>query len=197
VWLQELMEAFYAPRMPKDARLDRGDLRSVTLLLAQLTDPQPELFGNEPARQRDRLVRDTFAKAVARTKQLLGNDPSGWRWGRLHTAKFQHPLSSLGPAYRDAFSLPAVERSGDVYTVNNTRHDDRFTQVHGASYRQVFDLSDWDQARAINTPGQSGQPGSPYYANLLPLWAAGDYFPLLYSRPKVEAVCEHRLRLTP
>jgi penicillin amidase len=32
-WLQELMTDFYADRMPKDSRTERGDLRSVTILL--------------------------------------------------------------------------------------------------------------------------------------------------------------------
>ena len=32
---------------------------------------------------------------------------------------------------------------------------------------------------AINTPGQSGDPFSPHYRDLFPLWAAGDYVPLL------------------
>ena len=70
-------------------------------------------------------------------------------------------------------------------------------QVHGASYLQLLDLSDWDRGLATSTPGQSGQPGSPHYGDLLPLWAEGKYFPLAYSRAKVEEVTLHRLRLTP
>jgi penicillin amidase len=46
-------------------------------------------------------------------------------------------------------------------------------------------------------PGQSGQPGSPHYGDLLPLWAEGRYFPLLYSRARVEKETAHLLRLTP
>jgi penicillin amidase len=69
--------------------------------------------------------------------------------------------------------------------------------VHGASYRQVFDLADWDRGLATSTPGQSGQLGSPHYGDLLPLWAEGKYFPLAYSREKVEEVAEHQLRLRP
>ena len=72
-----------------------------------------------------------------------------------------HPLASLGRAYEEAFNLGPVERTGDGHTPNNTRHDDSFQQVHGASYRQLFDLADWDRGLAINTPGQSGQLGSP------------------------------------
>ena len=100
----------------------------------------------------------------------------------MHTATFAHPLASLGPAYDKAFNLGPVERTGDGHTPNNTRHDDNFKQVHGASYRHLFDLADWDRGLATSTPGQSGQPGSPHYADLLPLWADGKYFPLAYSR---------------
>ena len=66
--------------------------------------------------------------------------------------------------------------------VNNTRHDESFRQVHGATYRHLLDLADWDRGLATSAPGQSGQPGSPHYADLLPLWARGEYFPLVFSR---------------
>jgi len=46
-------------------------------------------------------------------------------------------------------------------------------------------------------PGQSGQPGSPYYDDLLPLWAEGKYFPLIYSRARIERETAHRLVLRP
>ena len=82
-------------------------------------------------------------------------------------------------------------------TPNNTRHDESFQQVHGASYRQVFDLADWDRGVATNTPGQSGQLGSPNYANLAPLWADQRYFPMVYSPSRVESETVHRLRLEP
>jgi penicillin amidase len=188
VWLQELMNAHYAQTLPKDPRLERADLRSVTVLLTQLK-PQ--------TKERDELLKTTFAAAVARVKQMQGDDPAAWRWGKLHTASFTHPLASLGPAYAQAFNLGPVERSGDGHTPNNTRHDDDFKQAHGASYRHVFDLADWDRGLATNVPGQSGHPGSPHYGDLLPLWAEGEYFPLAYSRAKVESVTQNRLFLRP
>jgi penicillin amidase len=103
----------------------------------------------------------------------------------------------MSPAYARAFDLGPVERTGDGYTPNNTRYDDSFQQTHGATYRHLFDLGDWDSGLATSAPGQSGQPGSPHYGDLLPLWARGEYFPLAFSRKKVEAVTRHRLRLVP
>ena len=54
-----------------------------------------------------------------------------------------------------------------------------------------------DRGLATSAPGQSGQPGSPHYDDLLPLWAKGEYFPLAYSRKKVESVARERLVLRP
>jgi penicillin amidase len=61
----------------------------------------------------------------------------------------------------------------------------------------LFDLADWDRALVTSVPGQSGQPGSPHYTDLLPLWARGEYFPLPFSRTAVERLTQHRLVLRP
>jgi penicillin amidase len=196
IWIQELMNALYGERLPKDP-LERADLRTLPVILGQLREPTQAWFGINPSQARDELVRKTFAAAVSRTKALQGDDPAAWRWGRSHTATLAHPLAMLGATYEKAFNLGPVERSGDGYTPNNTRHDDTLRQLHGASYRHVLDLADWDRGLATSTPGQSGQPGSPHYGDLLPLWAEGQYFPLAFSRKKVEEVTRHRLRLSP
>jgi penicillin amidase len=60
-----------------------------------------------------------------------------------------------------------------------------------------MDVGNWDNSRAVNHPGQSGDPESPHYGDLAPLWQRGEYFPLLYTRQAVEKVTEQRIRLTP
>lgn len=195
VWMQELIAAMYAlhPGMPDGQ--DRGDLRSTPVVLDHLARPTQAWFGPYPVSRRDALLKDTLTKAVERTKKLLGDDAAKWQWGHLHQATFRHPLEGLGPDFARAFNLGPAPRGGDVHTPMNTKHDPNFQQVHGATYRHVFDLADWDRGLATSAPGQSGQPGSPHYGDLLPLWAEGKYFPLAYSRAKVEEVTEHRLRL--
>jgi penicillin G amidase len=49
----------------------------------------------------------------------------------------------------------------------------------------------------MNSPGQSGDPASPHYADLFADWAADRAFPLLYRRDRIEAVAEQRTRLVP
>ena len=72
-----------------------------------------------------------------------------------------------------------------------------FDVNHGASVRMVMDVGDWDNSMVVNTPGQSGDPASPHYRDLFPLWAAGTYVPLLYSRQAVEGQAERIITVRP
>jgi penicillin amidase len=101
-------------------------------------------------------------------------------WGQMHARAFRHSLLR-------AFDLGPVERGGGAGTV----------AADGASYREIFDVADWDRSLVINVPGQSGQPGSPFYDNLLELWAANGYFPLAFSRKAIESAAKYRLTLKP
>jgi penicillin G amidase len=125
-----------------------------------------------------------------------GTDPRRWSWGSLHKAYFRHALDAAGGT--SLLDRGPVARPGDDDVVQATYfHDDSFDQVSGASYRQIFDLSDWDHAVAINVPGQSGQPDSPHFDDLLSLWSRGAYFPLKFSRQAVDAVTTDTLILRP
>jgi penicillin amidase len=72
-----------------------------------------------------------------------------------------------------------------------------FRQTIGSTFRMVIDVGEWDSSRAINSPGQSGDPRSPHYGDLFEAWAAGESFPLVYSRGMVEANVGMRIRLRP
>jgi penicillin amidase len=195
LWLRELQQAFLAPHIPKELASTLGSLSGLPTMLAALETADPRWFGTDAKVARDKLLRETFARAVEQMKKLPPAQQE--RWGTLHTITFRHPLATLDPALAKAFDVGPFERSGNADTPNNTRYDDKFQQIHGATYRHLIDLADWDRTLATSAPGQSGQPGSPHYADLAPLWAKGEYFPLVYTRPKVETVARHRLTLRP
>ena len=161
----------------------------IPTLIWLVTHPDKS-FGPRPAAGRDTVVLKALDDAQADLIKRLGRNPSGWRWGALHQARFHHPVA-------DGFGLAAVPRGGDENTINATSSDGDYHQVDGASFRQILDLDDWDNSVATSTPGQSGQPGSPHYADLLPLWAEGKYFALPYSRHAVERATAHVLWLEP
>src|SRR5262249_5679776 len=171
-------------------------LSGVSVLLAALENPDEKWFGKNPTAARDEVVRSTFERAVARLRKRSA-EAGELTWGKLHTVTYRHPLGTLGPEYDKAFSFAPLERPGDANTPNNARYDESYRQVHGPTYRHLFDLADWDRGLATSAPGQSGQPGSPHYGDLLPLWDRGEYFPLAFSRAKVEKMTQHRLWLRP
>lgn len=188
VWLRTLQEAFFSPHVPKELVPVLTSLSGLPVMLAALEGADPRWLGPDPGMARDRLLRESFGRAVRQLKALPVADRE--RWGSLHTVTFRHPVAA-------AFDVGPFERPGDVNTPNNTRYDAAYRQVHGASYRQLIDLADWDRAVATSAPGQSGQPAAEHYADLAPLWARGEYFPLAYTQAKVNAVARHRLTLTP
>jgi penicillin amidase len=180
VWLQDLLDAFYRPHVPARLLDFVASRNGVPVMLAALENPDRTWFGEKPKEERDRLLRSTFRSAVGKVKQLLPGDPKDQSWGCLHTTTFRHPLAALGPAYAKAFNLGPVPRPGDAHTPNAATHNAKFEHTIGASYRHVIDLADWDKGLATSAPGQSGQPGSPHYDDLLPLWRKGEYFPLAW-----------------
>ena len=146
---------------------------------------------------RDALLRDSLEASYQELAAKLGADPSRWSWGALHKAYFRHALDGV-PGTARLLDRGPVERPGDGDVVQATEFDDEsFDQTSGASYREIFDLGDWDSSVAINVPGQSGQPGSKHFDDLLPLWSSGQYFPLRFSRDAVDAVTTDLLILQP
>jgi len=142
-------------------------------------DPKALEFFRPTAEKRP-LAEAGLVKALEQLRETQGPDSSAWRWGRMHTRPFPHPFVAV-------YDLPTVERDGGAGAV----------MADGASYREIMDTADWDRSRITNVPGQSGQPESEFYGNLLPLWDKGEYFPMLYSRAKVDQNTSHKLVLNP
>jgi penicillin G amidase len=195
LWALQLRKSVTRLAVPERAR---AVVRTWPLVRAvtELSTLRGALFGEAPAAGRDRVLLDSLRTAYAELTGREGTDPGRWSWGTLHQVYFRHALDAAGGT--SLLDRGPVQRPGDGDVVQATYfHDGSFEQVAGASYREIFDLSDWDNAVAINVPGQSGQPDSPHFDDLLPLWSKGAYFPLEFSRKAVDAVTKDTLTLRP
>ena len=144
-------------------------------------------------------IGTTLAAAWRETQHLLGERPELWAWRDLHQTEFVHPLLpyAAGELIR-AMRLPTHGRGGSAFTTNNTRFNPHDLLVRGgASFRMVVDVGRWDASTMTNAPGQSGDPRSPFYRNLLDTWAEDGDFPLLFSRKAVEGARAFTVRLEP
>jgi penicillin amidase len=143
-------------------------------------------------------VDRTLRAALQEVEELAGPDRSAWAWGRVHHTRLVNTaLAGIDGIPRDWAEVGPAPRAGSGDTVGNTGYDPGFRQTVGSTFRMVVDVGEWDASRAINAPGQSGDPRSPHYQDLVGPWAAGESFPLVYSRAAVEANVGSRILLRP
>ena len=155
-------------------------------------------FGVNSIQGRDRFLIITLEKALQQLTEQLGADMSQWQYGqeKYKHIKLKHPMSNAVKAsIREKLDVGPVPRGGNGYTVNSTGGNNN--QSSGASFRMIVDTGDWDQCLGTNSPGQSGNPDDPFYDNLFDIWAKDQYFPVFFSREKVEGVTAKRIVLKP
>ena len=196
-WSRHLGQAFKEAVLPPVAA-QSFDAPHASVLLESLENPA-QRFGADAVRKRNEVLLGSLARAWAEVEGVLGPDSTRWQWGKLHFSYFVHPMTPiLDQAARGRMNVGPLPRGGGAYTVNvSSYHPDSFWQAHGPSFRMVLDVGNWDNSRAINTPGQSGDPASPHYRDLAQAWAEGRYFPLLYSREAVEKAARQVIELVP
>lgn len=85
-------------------------------------------------------------------------------WANYKKTKIQH----LVPQFK-SFSVENVYTGGGAGILNAT------SGRSGASWRMVVELGTEVKAFGIYPGGQSGNPGSKFYSNFIPIWANGEY----------------------
>jgi penicillin amidase len=196
-WVSELRDAVTRLIVPAEAQKALGKL-SLQKTVQELSHVRGEVFGQNSEAARDALLLQTLSAGEQKLAAKLGPDPKNWAWGQLHRVSFIHPIGGVSPAAAALFDRGPSPRPGDGSTVDATYFGgSSFDQLAGASYREIFDLSDWDKGVGVSVPGQSGQPASPHYDDLLRLWLDGQYFPLRYSKPSIDRETTDTLELKP
>jgi penicillin G amidase len=118
------------------------------------------------------LMRISFAKTVDHLVALFSGGPGLWQWGKLHTREF--------PSLTRAAALGYGPRAagGDIWTVDAA--EGQLTSDIGPSWRMIVHWSRAGraEAEAVYPGGQSENPASPWYSNLIGDWWAGTYLPL-------------------
>jgi len=195
-WRRHLSEEVWKRLLPE--KVQRFfPYRSQKRMMDFLMNPGAK-SGQEVERERNRMLLFALERALQELAAKFGPEMNDWKYGheKFHHIKIRHPLSkALEKEWQGKYDLGPYPRGGDGTTVNNTSNSDH--QTSGASFRMIVDLENWDNSIGTNTPGQSGNPESPHYADLFLSWARGEYFPVFFSRGKVESVAEKITLLKP
>ena len=170
-----------------------------------LSDPSNPAFSPPSGARRTapQVMRQAFAAAVAHLSSTLGGAPATWAWGRLHSREFPalsgasglgygprpdggDPFTpdaadggltaSTGPSWRMIVALPAAAASaaGTSSASPAGASAARPAAVSAAGTSPAGGVS----AVGVYPGGQSENPASPWYDNLIPLWWDGQYLPV-------------------
>lgn len=191
-WLSRHLRPALLAHVPEALHdgFEGGEIGAVAALFAGEAPELAAAFGLETRGARDALLRETLAAAWQALADGQG-DPAGWQWGPAHAIRFR---PAADPS--DAGEPLAVGGGGSTVMLTDYTPPD-FTPEVGASVRMVVDVGAWDESRWINAPGQSGDMASPHARDLGPLWAAGEFVPMVYSPEAVAAATAFTLRLVP
>ena len=174
------------------------DLEFNTKKMIDLLNEPDKRLGENVVAARDQLLISSLEDAMKELTLKLGSDMSNWQWGQLKMKHvwIKHALSNVvNEKVQSAIDAGPVARGGNENSVNSTGSS--MNQMSGASFRVLIDCADWDLMKAINTPGQSGDPNSVHYKDLFDLWSKDEYFPLYFSKEKINSVKEKVLVLSP
>jgi penicillin amidase len=152
-----------------------------------------ELIGG---REWDDLALEALRAALEELRERHGDDPAGWRWGKVHGLRFVHPLgegNTSASKLLDRLLSRRVPAGGSQETVNcvgYVAHGGDYGGKWAASFRLLADVGDPERSRWQHMTGQSGHPGSRHYDDLIQDWLAGRTNPV--AQPAVA-----KLRLDP
>ncbi|HLY32843.1 MAG TPA: penicillin acylase family protein, partial [Ktedonobacterales bacterium] len=171
-----------------------------------LNKPIAPFFGSHTeagaVTSRNTAVAQALAETISQLRSKYGSDSSKWQWGMIHQATFEHPLASVTPLNL-IFGVAPVARPGDGVTVN-VGGDDNFAadpptyeQDTVSSMREIIDLQNFDRSVWVTTTGESGEPFSDHYKDLVPVWDQNHYQQMDYTPDAVAKAEAHLLTLQP
>jgi penicillin amidase len=134
-------------------------------------------------------------EAVIRKLQFW-NDPRD-AWGNLRPLTLQHLLMSRTPL-RSVFNIGPIPIGGDEHTPNHASVMplDPLGPVKSLpNLRATIDVGEWANSRFVLAGGQSGNPFSPHYADLLPFWLKGEGVPIAFTAEEMRKAAVTELRL--
>jgi penicillin amidase len=207
-FLAEITKRVVAAKAPRTARYALGEAGFTPLYpfssflarrvghLVRLLREQPEGWLEQSWTQ-EMVAALTIVIKNLRTN--YGERSDKWAWGRIRPLVLKHLVGERAPLNK-VFNLGPFPWGGDANTVGQGGgyiSDTTSNPLVIASLRMVVDVGNWENNRFALPGGQSGNPLSPHYRDLLPFWQRGEGVPIAWSPEETARVARSVLRLIP
>lgn len=150
---------------------------------------------------RDDILKKSFVEAVKELEKEFGRGPSQWKWGEMHAATFRNVTLGYSGIWliEDLFNRGPFPTGGGEAIVNATGWSviDGYETTWLPSMRMIVDLGGLNNSVTVHTTGQSGHAYHEHYADMAPMWAGSQYYPMLWDEETVIQNAEGHLLLKP
>lgn len=140
-----------------------------------------------------------LSRVIDSLRRKYGSDPVRWAWGNVRTMTLGHRLGTKKPLDK-VFNAGPFPWGGDTHTVAQSYVDPLDPGANPGvivTLRYVADVGDWDNNLFAMAGGQSGNPFSPHYIDMLKLLREGKGVPIAWSKEKEKEVVKTVLELVP
>ena len=175
IWKDEFTVADVPMRYPS---------RDRTVQLIQ-KEPNAKWFDNVNTPQKETLkdlANEAFKFTCDSLERKFGPIGQAWYWGNVKNTNVPHLAKIPG------FGSKKLDIGGAKSTVN------ALSETNGPSWRMVIELGKNPKGHGVYPGGQSGNPGSLFYDNMIDTWAQGKLYDLLYlqsANQKSDKIISH------
>lgn len=174
VWGSNLHRAIWQDDFPREEYLVSPSMdRTMALLEKNFDSPWFDDSTTDGIETADDIIRTSFVSTIMSLRERYGEvEQSTWNWAQVKATRISH----LVPAFT-SFGRSDIINGGGDNMVNAT------SATHGPSWRMVVQLDkNWPKAYGLYPGGQSGNPSSRHYDNMIDSWSRGELNELLFLK---------------
>jgi penicillin amidase len=177
-------------------------LEALVGLLPDAKSPWFDDLATPNVEARDDMVKKSFGEAVAWLGKNYGDDPTGWKLGRIQTVRLKHVLFGdvpfLGDIFNGGKTLPFPGSFASLtFAYSFTTPPLKFKVEYAPNERQLLLFDDWDKMGSAISHGESAQLFHPNREDQTELWANLQYHPMPFTNAAVESAAKAKLVLSP
>ena len=149
--------------------------------------------------RREQIIARAYRSAIRELADRFGSDMDTWRWGRVHTIEYVHPIGLKKPLNL-LFNIGPLPAPGEARTINRLsthfgKHDYKVISV--PSFRRLIDYRDLRHSYSILPSGNSGNILSPHYDDQVAMFLRGEYRVINFMPDQIQRNKMHEMVFLP
>jgi penicillin amidase len=138
---------------------------------------------------KEAIVTKSFQNTITFLQNQLGENVEDWKWNRVASVEYEHPIGKAGGLLRKFFNVGPFETNGGDQVINNQIYkidSTGYYKIHaGPSTRRIVDFSDVENSIAILPTGQSGNVFSEHYKDQAQKYVDGEFVKMRLSQKEI------------